>query len=272
MTTTLLTPELTTLSAITTPTDQMLWDLIDTELLSMGSAAAAPALTGLLQTVGPKYELAAASAAVDLYTARRVDAGLAHILFKPSMASLVTAFRWESLAMWALGTSVTVGAGLAIKYVPWDVVVPKVVGGVHRTVADAFRHTTMQNSINDDASRGWKRTAEVGACDFCLMLADRGGVYTTQTAKFAAHDHCKCSADAEFRTPGEAEAFVYQRSQRTQQMANLDAEYAALNAKDSLTDAEKSRMRSLRGGDRIREHNARAREWIALEKDAKRLF
>jgi hypothetical protein len=32
------------------------------------------------------------------------------------------------------------------------------------------------------------------ACNFCIMVASRGGVYTEKTATFACHERCYCRA------------------------------------------------------------------------------
>jgi hypothetical protein len=60
------------------------------------------------------------------------------------------------------------------------------------TLAPA-RATVAQSAIADPAARGWQRVT-AGGCDFCVMLAGRGAVYTEATADFEAHGHCHCAA------------------------------------------------------------------------------
>lgn len=63
-----------------------------------------------------------------------------------------------------------------------------------KLVADMHRDTIKLSSTRDPNARGWGRFTEPGACDFCLMLSARGGVYTEATVRFGSHDHCHCLA------------------------------------------------------------------------------
>lgn len=67
-------------------------------------------------------------------------------------------------------------------------------------VARPNRDTTLANRRRDPASSGWRRIARPGACSFCRMLADRGGVYREKTAYFASHENCHCVAQPVFST------------------------------------------------------------------------
>jgi hypothetical protein len=64
-------------------------------------------------------------------------------------------------------------------------------------VARPFRDTVTVNRRRDPESVGWRRVTS-GGCAFCRMLADRGAVYRTDTARFAAHPHCNCGAEPVF--------------------------------------------------------------------------
>jgi hypothetical protein len=66
-------------------------------------------------------------------------------------------------------------------------------GSVSRLVLDAGRAAVLASVRADDAR--WARVASGGACRFCLDLAGRGAVYTSDTADFRSHDHCVCSAE-----------------------------------------------------------------------------
>lgn len=88
---------------------------------------------------------------------------------------------------------------------------------VERKVANGFRDTITTNSTEDPAAGGWKRHAQPDACKFCLMLADRGAVFTEKTARFAAHTNCFCIAGPEFGGKelwAEATPMQYVASQR----------------------------------------------------------
>lgn len=68
-------------------------------------------------------------------------------------------------------------------------------GGLQNRIANAARYTIAGSAVQDPAAVGWQRVG-VGACSsgFCDMLIARGAVYREATARFAAHDHCQCSA------------------------------------------------------------------------------
>lgn len=68
-----------------------------------------------------------------------------------------------------------------------------------KEVARGFRDSILGNSHSDKDSIGWSRIARPGACKFCVMLADRGAVFTEATADFAAHGDCHCATRPEFR-------------------------------------------------------------------------
>ncbi len=64
-----------------------------------------------------------------------------------------------------------------------------------RHMLDGGRETVRASSIQDRRVRGWQRIAAGNACDFCLMLAGRGGVYSEAGAGFECHDGCQCSVE-----------------------------------------------------------------------------
>ncbi len=73
-------------------------------------------------------------------------------------------------------------------------------GAVTRLVLDAGRETVRRTALDDPAAEGWRRVTGGKACEFCTMLATRGGVYRSQASGgFAAHDHCGCTVEAVFR-------------------------------------------------------------------------
>lgn len=102
--------------------------------------------------------------------------------------------------------------------------------------ARPFRDTITTNRRRDPSAVGWRRVTS-GGCKLCVMLASRGAVYTAETARFAAHTHCKCSAQPVFSSSDygeEASAMQYiaSRKRRTpEQQANL-REYLNTNFSD----------------------------------------
>lgn len=67
-------------------------------------------------------------------------------------------------------------------------------GGLQKRIANHANHTLTGSSAEDPAARGYARLTRPGACDFCRMVASRGGVYTKATGTFACHENCYCSA------------------------------------------------------------------------------
>jgi hypothetical protein len=91
-----------------------------------------------------------------------------------------------------------------------------------------YRDTTLGNGARDGMFVGYKRIARASSCGFCKALADRGAVYKQNTAHFAAHDDCQCTAAAAFvgQPQGpEASVMQYMASKRRR----TPAEKAAIN-------------------------------------------
>lgn len=106
-------------------------------------------------------------------------------------------------------------------------------GEIERQIVTGFRDTITGNATDDPGSVGWRRFARPEACKFCVMLADRGAVYTAKTARFAAHGaemrggrkggNCMCIAGPAFggkEVWAEATPIQYMASQRTRTEAD----------------------------------------------------
>lgn len=75
----------------------------------------------------------------------------------------------------------------------------KLAGTASGMVLSGGRETILQAAQLDPAASGrWRRVTGGNSCPFCVMLADRGPVFSDDTADFSAHDHCGCSAEPEF--------------------------------------------------------------------------
>ncbi|MBQ1164587.1 hypothetical protein KBZ21_42170, partial [Streptomyces sp. A73] len=73
----------------------------------------------------------------------------------------------------------------------------------------------------DRQATGWARTAALGACAFCKMLAVRGAVYERDTANVRAHDGCHCGVVPIFRGQ------TFELSDKAREWERLYQEYAA---------------------------------------------
>ena len=124
--------------------------------------------------------------AADWYDELR-DAERVRGRFRAVPAAEVDVKRWESLAGWGIGPLFGAEPDRAAALTLLE-------GGLQRTVADRHRLTIVENAVRDPEAAGWTRHGSGSSCDFCIMLIDRGNVYTEASADFVAHDHCNCSA------------------------------------------------------------------------------
>lgn len=119
---------------------------------------------------------------------------------------------------------------------------------VQLETARPYRDTILTNRRQDPSAVGWRRVSS-GKCRFCRMLADRGAVYKEKTARFAAHEHCQCSAQPVFSSEDageEASVMQYMASQkkrtprqRAQLREYLDANYGASSSGTTKVGAPK---------------------------------
>ena len=87
---------------------------------------------------------------------------------------------------------------------------------VQLETARPYRDTVTTNRQRDPEAAGWRRVSS-GGCKFCSMLASRGAVYKEDTARFASHTHCHCTAAPVFKggdSGPEASAMQYVASKR----------------------------------------------------------
>ncbi|MBV7302926.1 EndoU domain-containing protein [Corynebacterium sp. TAE3-ERU2] len=151
----------------------------------------------IAQTFG---EQAAAHAADYLFVQRGLDETLAGMAY-PEVADpvgyeqAVAAFRASSRlseADWKKLQDSRVPAGIPEFNAK---TFKKLSGALNRLVLQPARKT-IQSNIADGMM--FARVPEPGACDFCLMLASRGAVYSADTAGMTEasrfHDHCRCIA------------------------------------------------------------------------------
>lgn len=94
---------------------------------------------------------------------------------------------------------------------------PRLAEVVQLEVARPYRDTITTNRQRDPQAIGWRRVTS-GGCKFCQMLASRGAVYRDETARFASHGNCHCTAQPVFKggeVGQEASALQYVASKRT---------------------------------------------------------
>ena len=173
-------------------------------------------LDGVPDVIGYYAEGSAALAADAYDEARELVAGSVYqteLVLLDRTVKIRRGIAWASEPLFD-GDDVAAGARLA--------------GIVQIETARSFRDTITTNTRNDPAAIGWKRITNQ-CCRFCRMLADRGAVYRESSARFAAHEHCDCTAAPVFRggeVGPEASAMQYKASRRSRtpaQRADLRA-------------------------------------------------
>lgn len=106
-----------------------------------------------------------------------------------------------------------------------DKALAKLLPDIEREVANAFADSVTENVDEDPDSVGWRRYARAGACKFCKMLADKGAIYDSESARFAAHVNCMCLCGPVFTGDDapEASAEQYMASKRKRTPAEKKA-------------------------------------------------
>jgi len=128
---------------------------------------------------------------------------------------------------------------------------PFLADAVQEYVLQPARDTVVQSVAADPKATGWHRQTAPGACNFCVMLAGRGGVYRKESsASFAAHGHCHCVAVASWDANAkEVPVSAYVGSER------MDG----LRARAAAGDASAQRQ--------LDENRRRVREYLASMRD-----
>lgn len=160
----------------------------------------------VLPAVSRQYGEAAATLAGDWYDGLR-DAYRVKGSFTAELAPSPSEDMLRAISNWATEP---------IKASPPDLAaaLARTEGAAQKLVADMSRDTIKLSTTRDPNARGWARFTEPGACDFCLMLSARGGVYTSASVRFGSHDHCHCLAGPVWdENRGTVDA--YQRSPRS---------------------------------------------------------
>lgn len=151
------------------------------------------------------YTLGSAALAADFYDDERERAGArgrftAEPVVPDRARKIGNAIAWATEPLFAPGE---------------ETVADRLAPVVQMETARPYRDTITTNRERDPEAVGWRRIAE-GGCKFCRMLAGRGAVYKHDTARFASHTNCHCTAQPVFKgEPGdEADVVQYVASKR----------------------------------------------------------
>ncbi|AKK05231.1 hypothetical protein CMUST_15775 (plasmid) [Corynebacterium mustelae] len=153
----------------------------------------------LLHAVASQYGEQAAYAAADyLFRSRQLDDVLARLDY-PEVADPAGLEQAEASFGWALNTSRKEGV------LDVELAKRKLAGVLNRLVLQPARETVAE--ATRVAGTRFARVPQPGACNFCLMLASRGDVYSEKTVLQRSrggsyHDNCSCLA-IEVQTPAD---------------------------------------------------------------------
>jgi hypothetical protein len=205
------------------------------ELANAAASAPAEQARGLLFELTPlvvaEYGQAAAALGLEWYEELREESSAS----RPFTPLAVTPLREDYLASAIADATASLREIEADFQRELDESVAKLMAVAEEEVARSFRATITDNTADDPDALGWRRFARPEACKFCKMLADKGAIYTAETARFAAHGavmsgerkggNCMCIAGPAFGGKeiwAEATPMQYVASQKTRTPAQRE--------------------------------------------------
>lgn len=177
-----MTPTLTLSSGLQDVTASALAELVN--LWDLPADVLAVALADLLPAAVSTYAAATAALAADLYDALRA-ANEVRGNFRAVIPDMDLGA--DALAGWA-------SEPLRLSEPNVEIARFRAEGGLQKRMANAANLTTTTSAAEDPQARGWMRRTRPGACNFCRMVASRGGVFTKASSTFACHESCFCEA------------------------------------------------------------------------------
>lgn len=187
-----------------------------------------------VQAVVDQYAQTSAALGAEFYEAQRDAAGVTGsftvpVTDPPPEGKSEAGLRWATKDVWEREPDVATPAQLE----PLDIRLlqaeKKAELVVQKLVADTGRSTVLEAVRQDRQATAWARSAALGACAFCKLLASRGSVFKQDTVRFRAHDGCHCGAVPVFRGQ------TFEPSPQAQEWARLYQEYAAGHSGSQLS-------------------------------------
>ena len=182
-----------------------------------------------------QYGAASASLAADYYEAERVAAAVTGRFTVPLVKSppdeqVDNSLRWATKDVWERDPEdpATTDAQREPLETRLAQAEKKAEAVAQKLVTDQGRGTVREAVRRDSQATAWARSAALGACAFCKLLAVRGAVYKQDTADFRAHDGCHCGVVPVFR--GQR----FELSDHASEWERLYREFAAPHSGDQL--------------------------------------
>jgi hypothetical protein len=188
--------------------------------------ASVPDWFAAVQAVVDQYAQTSAALGAEFYDAQRDAAGVpgtftVPVADPPPAQKTEASLRWAAKDVWERDPEVATEAQLQPVETRLEQAEKKAEMVVQKLVADTGRATVLEAVRQDPQATAWARSAALGACAFCKMIASRGAVFAQDTVRFQAHDGCHCGVIPVFR--GQR----FEPSPQAREWARLYQEYAA---------------------------------------------
>jgi hypothetical protein len=188
--------------------------------------ASMPDWFAAVQTVVDQYARASAGLGAEFYDAQRDAAGVSGtftvpVADPPPEEQTLASLRWATKDVWERDPDVATPAQLEPLDTRLTQAEKKAELVAQKLVADTGRATVIDAVRQDRQATAWARSAALGACSFCKLLASRGSIFSQDTVRFRAHDGCHCGAIPVFK--GQR----FELSSQAREWARLYQEYAA---------------------------------------------
>jgi hypothetical protein len=179
-----------------------------------------------MQAVIDQYATTSAALGAEFYDGQRELAGVTDsftvpVADPPPAERTESSLRWATKDVWDRPPEQATDAQLQPLETRLEQAEKKAEQVAQKLVADAGRDTVRESVRRDRQATAWARSAALGACAFCKLLASRGSVFKQDTVKFRAHDGCHCGVIPVFR--GQR----FELSPHAAEWARIYQEYAA---------------------------------------------
>ncbi|MET9728672.1 hypothetical protein [Streptomyces zaomyceticus] len=182
-----------------------------------------------------QYGAASSALSADYYESERAAARVTGsftvpLVDPPPEEQVENSLRWATKDLWPRDPEdpATTEAQLQPMDVRLAQAEKKAEAVAQKLVADQGRSTVRGAVRSDRQATAWARSAALGACAFCKLLATRGAVYKQDTTDFPAHDGCNCGVVPVFK--GQR----FELSDHTREWERLYREFAAPHSGDQL--------------------------------------
>jgi hypothetical protein len=188
-----------------------------------------------VRTLVGQYGTVSAGLAADYYDAERVAAQVTGrftvpLLDPPPDEQVDSSLRWATKDVWERDPDAP--ATTEAQQQPVEARIEqaekKAEAVAQKLVTDQGRGTIREAVQQDPQATAWARSAALGACSFCKLLAIRGAVYKRETVRFRSHDGCHCGILPVFK--GQR----FEPANHTREWERIYRDYAAPYSGDQL--------------------------------------